>query len=226
MLESLADGLWLARFPFSTAGIELGRNVSILRLSSGKTIVHSTAPFTPEDVAEIQSVGDPGWLLDATNFHDSYAEEGNASFPGLPYLVPDGFPAPDGVATESLASTPEEWRDDVDVVRIKGIPKINEHAFYHRPSKALVVCDLVFNMSEKKDRWTRWMLRFVSGIDNRPGNSRLFRSTIKDRDAFSESLCEILELDFEILVPGHGQPIVGNAREVVGEIFSDLGYEV
>lgn len=225
-LDPVVDGVWLSRFPLSMLGMKLGRNVTLLLLSSGQSVIHSTAPFAPNDVEAILSVGEPGWLVEGTNFHDTYSREGTAAFPELPYLVPDGFAVPKGAQTKPILPMPTDWDGEIDVIRIAGMPKINEHVFFHRASETLVVSDLLFNLTDEYDRRTRTLFRWLSGVKEHPGSSRLFRFLVKDRVAFETSLGEILAMPFENLLPGHGTPIIGHARERLGNVFADLGYAV
>lgn len=222
----LADNLWTKRYPLTTAGMAMGRNVSVIRLESGKLIIHSTAPFSPGEIADIEAFGEPGWLVDATNFHDTHSRDGVGALPGLPYLVPEGFRAPESVAIRRLTPPPDEWRDEVEVIALGGMPRINEHVFYHRRSKALILCDLVFHLTENFDRRTRRIFHWFSGSKEPLANTRLFRFFIRDRDAFEKSLRRVLSLDFEILVMGHGEPILGEGREKLRNVFRESGYEV
>jgi hypothetical protein len=80
-IEAVADVLWLLRYPLRLLGLPIGRNVALIRLRSGRLVIHSTAPFTPHDVAEINKLGQPAWLTDVSRFHDSLAENGRAAFP-------------------------------------------------------------------------------------------------------------------------------------------------
>ena len=54
-----AENLWLLPYPLKMLGADLRRNGTLIRLHSGKMIVHSTVPFSPEDVATIL-----GWDFD------------------------------------------------------------------------------------------------------------------------------------------------------------------
>ncbi|MFL6541960.1 MAG: hypothetical protein ACJ8I9_02210, partial [Chthoniobacterales bacterium] len=90
-LRQLAPDLWLGQYPQRLLGIDFGRNVTIVRLKDGRLVVHSTAPFTAEDLLAIRELGEPAWLLDATLFHDTYAKQGCAAFARIPYLAPRGF---------------------------------------------------------------------------------------------------------------------------------------
>ena len=62
-LENLAPNLWLLSYPLRMLGIDLRRNVTVMRLSSGKVIVHSTAPFTARDAGSISALGEPAWIV-------------------------------------------------------------------------------------------------------------------------------------------------------------------
>ena len=67
-------------------GTEMGRTVTLIRLASGQLDIHSTAPFTAADVKEINALGQPAWLVEATRLHDTFAAAARAAFPALPYL--------------------------------------------------------------------------------------------------------------------------------------------
>lgn len=64
-----------------------------MRLTTGKLVIHSMAPFTAQDLAGIQAVGEPGWLVEAMLLHDTYAAKGKEHYPTLPFLGPPGFSA-------------------------------------------------------------------------------------------------------------------------------------
>ena len=82
----------------------MGRVVTLLRLESGKVVIHSTAEITQEQVEEIRELGEPGWLVEATCFHDTCAKEGRKAFPDIPYLVPPGFKGADALEAISITS--------------------------------------------------------------------------------------------------------------------------
>src|SRR4051812_9989042 len=62
--QIIADNLWLCAYPLKMLGADLRRNVTLIRLNSGKLVIHSTAPFSPEEIAAIRALGEPAWLLD------------------------------------------------------------------------------------------------------------------------------------------------------------------
>ena len=222
-MDELAPNVFLQRHALRLAGCHMGRVVTVIRLASGKTVIHSTAAFLPEHVAEIREIGEPGWLVEATNFHDTCANDGRAAFADVPYLVPPGFKGAERLNASTLASLPSEWGDELDVIEVGGMPKIREQVFFHRPSKTLIVADLLFNLPPDVGRWTHGFMRAVAGIRAYPGMSRLFRFCIKDRAAFTESMRAIAALDFERIVVAHGDPIVDNANSTFNELLAMHG---
>ena len=219
-MRQLTESIALLPFPLRVAGCDLGRNVTVIRLASGKLVIHSTAPFTNENVAEIAALGDPGWLVEATNFHDTCAGAGRAAFPGIPYLAPPGFPGADDA--DPLVPPPPEWGEELEVVPLEGMPRIREHAFFHRPSATLILGDLFFNL--RPTGWTRFFLRALSGLKSYPGMSRLFRFMIKDKDAFRSSLDRLRALPFERIVVAHGEPIENDPRAAFEAALEPHGF--
>ncbi len=228
MLEEIAPNLSLQLHPLQMAGCKMGRVVTLIRLHTGKLVIHSTARFSPEHISEICEFGDPAWLVEATNFHDTCAKEGRQAFPDLPYLVPSGFQGYDSLrctSIDTVQSELSEWNDEIEVINVAGMPKIQEHVFYHRPSKTLIVADLLFNIAPDSGWWTHGFLRATAGIREYPGMSRLFRYCIKDRAAFAKSMRTIAALDFEKIVVAHGNPIVDNAKTIFLELLAKHGID-
>lgn len=213
-MQQVAGNVWTLQYPLPVLGTHLGRTVTVVRLQSGKLVIHSTAPFAPSDIAAIRELGEPGWLLDATLFHDSFAKEGRRAFPDIPYLAPSGFQAVAGVETSNLTPAPPEWAGQLEVVPLPGMPKVREHVFFHRPSRTLIVCDFFFNMGGATSSWTRFFTRYVMRLRHGVGMSFFFRVMLRDRDAFREGARRICEWDFERIIVGHGEPIAREAKEV------------
>jgi hypothetical protein len=99
-----------------------------------------------------------------------------------------------------------------------GMPKLNEIAFVHRPSKTLVVCDLVFNLTKPSA-----LLRLVvwlSGVGSRFGVSRLFASHVKDRALFAASMRAILDEGFERVVMCHGDVVASGGAALLRDALT------
>ena len=221
-MQQIAENLWLLRFPLRLLGLQIGRNVAVIRLASGKLVIHSTAPFEPEVVARIRAKGEPAWLLDATRFHDSCAAEGRAAFPEVTYLVPEPFPHRDRLRARSLGMAPDEWAGEVELRRIDGMPSVQEHAVFHRPSRTLIVGDLLFNFRENATWGTKLVARWVMRLDRLVGMSLVFRSMIRDKAAFHRSMADIFAWDFDRVIVGHGSVVESGGKELLREVVETV----
>lgn len=223
-MRKLAEKLWVKTYPLSVLGTSHGRTVTIIRLNAGKVILHSMAPFSEADIQEIRSIGEPGWLVEAMLLHDTYAREGRERFPGVPFLGPAGFDKVVGFPTLPLIPTPEEWSGEINVVEVKGAPSLREHVMLHRASRTLILADLIFNFSSEEQGWDRFFHRYIAGFKRYPGMSRIFRLCIKDTPAFKASIDEIMALDFDRIVVGHGEVIERDGKALLKRGLADAGF--
>ena len=223
-LQSLAPNLWLLSYPLKMLGVDLNRNVTIVRLNSGKLIIHSTAPFSVEDIVAIRALGEPAWLVDTLLRHDTFAREGREAFPEIPYLAPEGFSEHLAFSTGSLIPEPEEWKGEVALLSIDGAPEFGEVVMLHRPSRTLIVADLVFHFSHPEGFWKKTLLTLATvGGRHDPGVTKPFKQAIKDHAAFEASVHTLLSWDFDRVVVGHGDPIVSGGKEKLRDALSAVG---
>ena len=222
-MQQVAKDLWVLRYPFALLGMPMGRTVTIIRLRSGELVIHSTGPFSAPDVTAIRSLGRPAWLLDATLSHDTFAIAGRKAFPDAAYFAPEGFPVRGGAAF-SLRTLPASWEDELEVLPLEGMPRVREHAFFHKPTRTLIVADLVFNFGAGSSAWMRKFFRVVGGIRSYPGMSRLFKLLIWDRVAFSSSIQCLMQWDFDRLIVGHGEIIESGAKPQVAAALAARGF--
>ncbi len=218
--RQITDDVVVMSFPWNVFRIDFARNVTLLRLRDGRVVIHSSAPFTTEDIAAIRRFGKPAWLLDATLLHDTFAKEGRAAFPDLPYLAPDGFTKASGIPTEPLGSPPSDWKDEIDVLKLDG-NRMNEHALFHRPSATLVVADVFFSFPSETRGWAGFFVRHIMRLPRLFGISVFFRMTIRDRQAFKSSMQALLQWNFDRLVVAHRESLDRDAKPTVEQALRD-----
>lgn len=224
-MQALAQNLWLLSYPLTLLGADLRRNVAVIRLRSGDLVIHSTGPFTADDTAQIRAQGKPAWLLDAMLRHDTFAKQSRAAFPEAAYLAPDGFSKVSGIETRPLLPSPAAWGDELQVVRLEGVPSMEEHAVFHAPSRTLIVADLLFNFGTEASWWTHALLLLAVGARHAPGVSRSFKFTLKDRPAFERSLAAVMAWDFDRIIVGHGSVIERNGKAALGNALRRAGFQ-
>ena len=225
-MKPIAQDLWLLHYKAPLLGDYLGRNVSVVRLRSGDLVIHSTGPFSPEDVENIKALGRPAFLLDALSKHDTFAKEGRAAFPDLPYYAPAGFSETVGFPTESLSHPPSAWAGQLDGVHLNGMEGQDEYAFLHRASRTLIVCDLVFHVTTEAPLGARLFatVGIVGGRTHDVGMPRPERSSIKDADAFRRSLATLMAWDFDRIIVGHGEVVETGGKALLAEALREAGF--
>lgn len=222
LLREVADHLWTQKFPLSVLGGCQNRVVTVIRLSSGQLIIHSTAPFVPADLREISSLGHPQWIVDAMLRHDTFSREGREAFPNAEYLVPEGFPNFEELGCRPLLPVPPEWDSEVEVLLIEGMPAVKEHVFLHRPSRTLIVADLVFNFHPAPG-WTGFCRKTLMGVRESPDSARLYPLQIKNRDAYDRSIGRMLSWDFDRIIVGHDTVVPSNGRDALAAALKNKG---
>ena len=222
-MTPLAENLWTQSWHLPLLGTEQGRVVTVIRLRSGELVIHSTAPFSANDVREISGLGKPGWLVEAMLLHDTFAEQGRVAFPDIPYLAPNKFAELAKVDSRPLLPAPAEWQGELEVLRIEGAPKLDEHVFFHVPSRTLIVADFVFNFNNKGTAWERFFRRWGIGLRHEPNMSRVFRALLSDREAFQRSVGQVMAWDFDRVIVGHKEVIESAGKVKLQRALMDAG---
>ncbi len=223
-MEPLAENLWQLPFPLKLLGANMQRHVAVIRLRSGAVVVHSTGPFAPADVAAISALGRVGWVTDVMLRHETFAKEGRAAFPAAAFLGPSGFSEAAGFPVGPLLPAPAEWGDELQVVKLDGLPSMEEHAMLHAPSRTLIVADLLFHPDPAESWWTRLLMSLVAGRKDGPGVSRAVRAAVKDKAAFKRSLETIRAWDFDRIIVGHGSVVATGGKARFDEAIRQAGY--
>lgn len=112
--------------------------------------------------------------------------------------------------------TQAEWTyaDEIQLIEIGGVPSLHECVFFHKSSKTLVVADLFFNLLHAKGLGS-WIILKIFGTYRRFGISSFYLRAVTDQEAFKKSLRDILALDVQNIVMGHGDPVTHGARDLI-----------
>ena len=114
----------------------------------------------------------------------------------------------------------QQWQQSIKIIPIEGIPKLNEFAFIHLPSKTLILTDLAFNIHEPLDWITRLFFK-AYGVYQRFGRSRLVKMLTKDTNAFAQSLHTIEQYGFDRIVVSHGRVIESDGLAQFKQAFAE-----
>lgn len=223
-LTPFAEGLWTRSAPVRFLGMRLSATITVFRLANGSLLLHSPVAMTSARRAAVEALGPVGHLYSPNLYHHLRIGEWAAAFPSARLHAPWGLAKkrPDLRIDRTHGDLPEPaFAGIVDELRIDGF-RLHESVLFHRPTRTLVVADLVHNIGRPQHVWTKAYTRTM-GFYDRVALSRMIRWTaFTDRAAARRSLDELLALPFERLVVGHGAPLVSGGREALAAAYDWL----
>ena len=225
MLTQIHPDLFVRSVPYRAMGFPIDRQLVVARLPGGKLWVQSPLPWTPELRAAVARLGEVRHVMAASRYHDECLKEFQAEYPaalfhavpGLATLRPDLRFAP-----EPLSDTPHaDWAGSISQHLVRGMPRINEVVFLHRPSRSLILSDLAFNFGHG----SHWLLKLMMRLDGAWGRlspTRFGKSQMKDRAAVRASIYTLLAWDFDRIIVGHGHNIETGGKDALRAAFAFL----
>jgi hypothetical protein len=211
MLEKLTEDVWNATVDNRVGpGFHLPVRMVVVRRQDGSLWVHSPIPLDAELCSAIDALGSVQSLVAPNVFHTSFLAAARERYPAAQvFAAPGAAPKLSGVEPiTELTDGAEHWAPELDVVHVGGLPKVDEYAFYHRPSRSLIVTDLLFNMGETKG-WLTPLILLMVGTRSGCACSRLTRSLRTDPVAVAASLDRLLALPFDRVIVAHGDALEG-----------------
>jgi hypothetical protein len=219
-LTSLADGVAVASAPLRFLGLPIGTRMTALRLAGGVLLI-SPIPAEPALVEELAAFGPLRWVLAPNRFHHLHVGPWLAH--GVEAWAAEGLPAkrPDLAFAGVVGQAPHPFGDEVELLPTRSFPLTNEVAVLHRPSRTLVLTDLVFNFGPDAPMSVKLGMGCLCGY---PG----FRATALEklgmrRAPARQELAQILAWDFDRVIVAHGHVLETGGRQALAEAYRWLG---
>lgn len=206
-LDAIDQNIWTISRPHRMMGLPVGVRMTVIRLPSGELFLHSPIELTPEIRQTLDDLGSVRYVICPNKMHHLFAGSYSAVYPSATFYVAPGLveKRPDLSFAKELSPNPEpEWMDVLAQLRIEGVPWMEETVFFHRSSRSLIVTDLVFNLPPSKSLWAKAFMT-LNGVEGRLACSRLFRSQIKDKEAFRASIERVLVWQPSRVIMSHGE---------------------
>jgi hypothetical protein len=223
-LSQFADGVWLDTQPVRIVGTELTATMTVLRLSGEELLLHSPIRMTPERRAAVDALGRVAHLYAPNSFHHLHIGEWAEAYPSARLHAPEGMAKKrKDLRIDRQHGEPAEpaFAGILDEVRIIGF-RLAETVLLYRPARTLLVADLVHNVGQPQDAWSKFYTRTM-GFYDRVALSRMLRWTaFSDRIAARRSIDQALALPFDRLIVGHGTPLCDGAKQAVASAFNWL----
>ena len=168
-LKRVCDDVWIVDGPVIRFGMPWPRmafptRMTVIRIGAD-LFVHSPTPLEPGLRAEIEQAGRPRWIVGPNRIHYWWIPEWHAAFgDATVYLAPRIEQQAKGRIDfdhRTLdGATGYGWDEAIATLPVAG-RFMTEVVFFHRPSRTLVLADLIENFELHKTRslLQRWLLR-------------------------------------------------------------------
>jgi hypothetical protein len=229
-LKPVADGIWLVdgeeidfyRMPFPT-------RMTVVRLKSGDLWLHSPVAFRGALLDALQEVGPVRHLIAPNWIHYAFVQDWADALPAATTWAAPGAAARaedrggrlrvDHVLTDEA---PEPWSEEMDQMVVPGSRIHREAVFFHRPTRTLILTDLIENFEPGKLPWHLRLFTKVAGNQDPDGSMpRDLRLTF-DRDALRDAVRRMIGWAPERVILSHGRWYRSNGTAELRRAFDWL----
>ena len=223
--EFVPGQLWLQDYPIHFAGCDFDARMAVIRVSATELMIHSPCEIDSATRTAISDLGDVAYIVAPGSYHHIHIASAQAAFPEADTYICPGIERkrPDLDFDWFLGDrSPAAWAGVLDQVLVRGNKFIWEVVFFHKPSKTLLVVDLIENFTDQTPN-VNWLLKLwwkvVFHMWDNPKPAPEYQMGWKDKTAARESLQRILEWDFDKIVLSHGDLIETNAKSMAQEAW-------
>jgi hypothetical protein len=170
-LKPVASEVWIVDGPEIRFGFP--SRMTVIRLEDRHLFIHSPTLLTPALKREILGIGTPHWLIGPNRLHYWWIPEWREAYPEAAiYLAPRIRAQAGGridFPTQKLeGETGYSWDKDIATLAVPG-SFMTEFAFFHRPSRTLVLTDLIENFEPRKLGLVMRFLTWIGGVQDPDG---------------------------------------------------------
>lgn len=224
IINHTCERVWLIEYPVRFAAMDLTARTTLIRLQSGRLFVHSPCPWSDGLRAQLAGLGTVAFVIAPGNYHTLHGAAWRDAYPEAELWVCPGSERKFASSARLQVLTDEPapgWRGEIDQVVMRGSRWMREVVFFDRPSRTLIVTDLIENYGDASARVPR-MLRIwwhLFGTWNRPRPAPEYQLGWRDKAAARASMTRVLSWDFERIVLAHGELIEHDARAVAQQAW-------
>ncbi len=202
--------------PFTT-------RMTVVQLESGGVWLHSPVQPTPEGRRTVDQLGPVEHLVAPNKIHSLGIRPWKALYPSARVWASPGFSKrhPD-IAVDALLTNETEapWSSEIDHCVMDGHAVLDEVTFLHKPSRTLIITDLIQKHESAGESWLWRGVKRMAGILGEGGGVPLdVKLSVRDKAALRRSIETVLAWDFDNLIIAHGHCLQGGAKESVRRAF-------
>ncbi|AJI53514.1 DUF4336 domain-containing protein [Francisella philomiragia] len=229
MLNQLAENIWVVdggAVPFF--GLPYTTRMTIIRLENNDLFIHSPINPNNELIQEVSKLGNIKYLISPNKIHHLFLQDWIELYPNAEVYASPGLreKRKDINFTADLKDFPKaQWQNEIDQLIFKGSRVMQEVVFFHKPSKTLILTDLIENFDENYFSGFKGLIAKLSGIVAPNGKTPIDwrMSFFFGKKQARECFARILAWQPERIIVAHGKNIETNAVDFLKKSFKWLG---
>lgn len=225
--EYVKDQIWILEYPVRFGGIDLYARTTIIKLPDGDLIVHDPCNIDDAVKSEIDSLGVVKYIIAPGNFHHLFVTDFQQKYPDAETYLCPGLERkrPDIQFDWILGNKPDpRWEQVLEQVLVQGTRYIWEVAFFHKPSKTLILIDLLENIGDdyqhKAGLYLQFWWKLVFRMWNNPKAAPEYQMGWGNKSIVKIALEKILAWNAERVILAHGENIDANVNSVLRTAWS------
>lgn len=179
VLKPVAENVWIVDSgPQQAMGLSLPVRMTVIRLASGEVWLHSPTRFTGELRREIEVIGPIRHIVAPNIAHWTHLKEWQATCPAAIVFAAPGLRDRAGVRQDGVRldrdladAPPEEWGGAFEQCIVPGGAGFREVAFFHGPTRTLILTDLIQNLEPDKLPFGTRLFARLTGVQAPDGKA-------------------------------------------------------
>jgi len=173
VFKPVDDNIWIVDGPLiSFKGLPFPTRMTVIRLQSGELFIHSPIELDDRLKQEIDQLGPVKHLISPNRIHYWWIEEWSKTYPNaIKWAAPGSEEAAAKQGwrfDQKLVDTPDAaWMMEIDQLIVRGSRLLEEVVFFHKPSKTLILADLIENFESNKvqSRFLSFLMKLAGNLD-------------------------------------------------------------
>ena len=229
LTEYIKDQIWILEYPVRYGGMDLYGRMSIMKLANGELIIHDAYKIDQATKQEIDALGEVKYIIAPGNFHHLYVTDFQQLYPEAETFICPGLERkrPDIKFDWILGNRPDpRWGDVLEQVVLQGPRIIWEVAFFHKPSKTLLLVDSLENIGDdyrhSAGLWLRFWWKVVFKMWNHPKAAPEYQIAWGNKAIVKQGLSKIIDWDAERVILQHGENIEADVKNVLTKAWQKV----
>ncbi|WP_127119765.1 DUF4336 domain-containing protein [Thiomicrospira sp. S5] len=229
LTEYVKNQVWLLEYPIRFEGMDLFGRMTIIRLENGDLLIHDPCKITDAIRQQIDDIGPVKYIVAPGSYHHLFVMDFQAKYPQAETFLCPGLERkrPDIPFDWILGNKPDpRWANEIDQVVVSGTKYMWEVAFFHKPSKTLILVDLLENIGDDYRHHANWVLRFwwkfVFRMWNKPKPAPEYQMGWGNKQIVQTALHKILGWQAERVIIAHGETIEEGVNDILSEAWKKV----